>query len=613
MRWIVFLAIVCCAVICLSEQPSQPSSPVRVKRWASVLFGLFGLATKVVGLATNIRGKANQMLENISQDMAAGFEKMEEELSRVREDLGTISKQLDEQKVTVDRILEGVIDLQYKQGIDQIEAAFTVFMQGSHNLRESLKSMDSTVFQLETASKQHLSPATVLKYLAIVRTTKGQQAVEELGSYVITVKAKHLFMMTVYYSYKNDTTSLTRIYEDFNRDTREIIKSGGVADLYDGDMANGLRHGKGVLYGKDGSQYEGSFSNGLQHGQGVLVRADGTTHRGRWTNGVEEALPTGPPCLPGWELREGKCFYFSGPGDTVRSYKDALSKCTKLKAGATLAAFRDQDELFWMRDGRLRQNPSYLGGSDVKQEGAWTWEDGTPWDFMDWPGNEPNGGRQTNCLAIQEDTISGRPEPWWLNDEHCDIKKDHGYVCSYTVRASSQQSGGLIIQSTGQPWKGGSWGEASRCDNGQLATGACGSGKDKNCRINRNAYSTGVRCSIWPGFTTDSCSDVYSAGWGTNLLCPPEQPFIMGLCGSGGRKDCWGHSHTLTCCKGRYEGLAVTSSGECSWRYTAYWGQPLSCSRKDEFLNGYCGSGTYRDCPYGHVFGIKCCQVAINY
>ena len=67
------------------------------------------------------------------------------------------------------------------------------------------------------------------------------------------------------------------------RDVRETIRFAGLADVYEGEMLNGLRHGQGTLFRMDGSQYEGSWKYGMKHGQGNLTHTDEVYERD-WQN-----------------------------------------------------------------------------------------------------------------------------------------------------------------------------------------------------------------------------------------------------------------------------------------------------------------------------------------
>ena len=55
--------------------------------------------------------------------------------------------------------------------------------------------------------------------------------------------------------------------------------------LYEGELHNGLPHGRGVMKRPDGSRIEASFRNGEPHGKGILVWPNGTRIESEWRDG----------------------------------------------------------------------------------------------------------------------------------------------------------------------------------------------------------------------------------------------------------------------------------------------------------------------------------------
>ena len=63
---------------------------------------------------------------------------------------------------------------------------------------------------------------------------------------------------------------------------KEVYKDGA---SYEGQMKNGLRHGKGVYIFADGEKYEGEFVKGKRHGKGTYIWKNGEKYVGSWSNG----------------------------------------------------------------------------------------------------------------------------------------------------------------------------------------------------------------------------------------------------------------------------------------------------------------------------------------
>lgn len=58
--------------------------------------------------------------------------------------------------------------------------------------------------------------------------------------------------------------------------------------IYDGDWKNGNLDGKGFMKRANGITYEGDFVNGNQNGKGIFKMPDGTIHEGDFVNGIPE-------------------------------------------------------------------------------------------------------------------------------------------------------------------------------------------------------------------------------------------------------------------------------------------------------------------------------------
>ena len=54
------------------------------------------------------------------------------------------------------------------------------------------------------------------------------------------------------------------------------------SDKYIGEFRNGMFHGQGEYYSRDGSKFTGEFSEGLRSGGGVLQYPSGESREGTW-------------------------------------------------------------------------------------------------------------------------------------------------------------------------------------------------------------------------------------------------------------------------------------------------------------------------------------------
>ena len=66
------------------------------------------------------------------------------------------------------------------------------------------------------------------------------------------------------------------------QETGRIVYGGG---FYEGEIANGKPHGKGIQTFSDGMRYEGEFRDGKLHGKGIQTFPDGTRYEGEFRHG----------------------------------------------------------------------------------------------------------------------------------------------------------------------------------------------------------------------------------------------------------------------------------------------------------------------------------------
>jgi hypothetical protein len=87
--------------------------------------------------------------------------------------------------------------------------------------------------------------------------------------------------------------------------------------------------------------------------------------------------------------------------DTWPTGNDAVDVCEQ--AGGALVSFQSNDEAFAVKDAELT---GWIGLTDRRDEGAWTWADGAPWNPLavyDWSGGEPNDQGGEDCVELGAD------------------------------------------------------------------------------------------------------------------------------------------------------------------------------------------------------------------
>ena len=73
-----------------------------------------------------------------------------------------------------------------------------------------------------------------------------------------------------------------------NINNKEIRYNDGSRLRYVGQVVNGLREGKGILYWNDGDRYEGEWRNDRAEGKGIYYHHDGNRYECDFRNGLKE-------------------------------------------------------------------------------------------------------------------------------------------------------------------------------------------------------------------------------------------------------------------------------------------------------------------------------------
>ena len=101
-------------------------------------------------------------------------------------------------------------------------------------------------------------------------------------------------------------------YDKDNKNKRE---------KYEGDFKNDKPDGKGILFWVDGSRYEGEWKNDKKEGKGKIIYSNGAWYEGDWKNGKREGQGiyywnNGDKYEGNWKnnLREGKGIYYYKDG-----------------------------------------------------------------------------------------------------------------------------------------------------------------------------------------------------------------------------------------------------------------------------------------------------------
>ena len=136
-------------------------------------------------------------------------------------------------------------------------------------------------------------------------------------------------------------------------------------------------------------------------------------------------------CAEGWEANGDHCYLF---GVEKKNWTAAEDFCRG--EGGHLATVNTNATKEFVLDGLAKRNLDFtwIGGSDIEEEGFWKWTDCTPWEAEFWAPGEPNNGNKANCihLILRFDPVPQLNQKW--NDWSCNQEIE--FLCSKKVCSS---------------------------------------------------------------------------------------------------------------------------------------------------------------------------------
>ena len=167
----------------------------------------------------HLRTAIEEVEERITTEMQT---KLEKSLKDMSGDLKVIDKDLESIK-NVSRETYGlVVDIRYKEGMEQIESTYQVFLNGSTNFKNTHTLLKNYIIELETKAGCSFTPENIEQYLNRVSKEKGKQEAKELATYVFIVRAKYLVLISAFYLYMNDKERVDNEFRAFEEDVEQL-------------------------------------------------------------------------------------------------------------------------------------------------------------------------------------------------------------------------------------------------------------------------------------------------------------------------------------------------------------------------------------------------------
>ncbi|KAI2588377.1 C-type lectin domain family 4 member M [Homo sapiens] len=122
-------------------------------------------------------------------------------------------------------------------------------------------------------------------------------------------------------------------------------------------------------------------------------------------------------CPKDWTFFQGNCYFMS---NSQRNWHDSVTACQEVRAQLVVIKTAEEQNFLQLQTSRSNRF-SWMGLSDLNQEGTWQWVDGSPLSpsFQRyWNSGEPNNSGNEDCAEFSG---SG-----W-NDNRCDV--DNYWIC----------------------------------------------------------------------------------------------------------------------------------------------------------------------------------------
>ncbi|XP_022098818.1 uncharacterized protein LOC110983669 isoform X2 [Acanthaster planci] len=143
-------------------------------------------------------------------------------------------------------------------------------------------------------------------------------------------------------------------------------------------------------------------------------------------------------CEDDWTEYYGSCYHFHQENATLK-WKDAERQC--VLEDALLTSIRDYGEMNFLHlmltsDWFTEQTATYIGLTDMEDEGHFRWLDGRPLSYSDWSvqsdgRTQPDGGVLEDCSVILMSNMHST-QNW--NDIPCSLPKARQFICKKPAR-----------------------------------------------------------------------------------------------------------------------------------------------------------------------------------
>ena len=140
-------------------------------------------------------------------------------LNGTNEKLDEIKSMLSDIAAMTKSSFELVVDIRFKEGVEKIAAAYTVFLDVSTSQEAwetHMQQFENYVWEYKSANALYMEPRLLKKYLNTLAGQNGLTKMSNALEFILATEAQYLHLMVHFHSYKEDQEAVTRQFESFN-------------------------------------------------------------------------------------------------------------------------------------------------------------------------------------------------------------------------------------------------------------------------------------------------------------------------------------------------------------------------------------------------------------
>ena len=178
-----------------------------------------------------IENELTKVQQELQDEMSKHASEIQEQIQssfmEISDGLRNIEIEMTNVKELIQKTYYLMLDQRHKDGLEKLEAAYEVFLNGSHDLKGTFSDFDNYITELHTIAIQSLKPEKISQYLEETSRFKEEDEIKQTFNYVVMVRSKYLLLVSAFYMFRDDSQRVELEFKMFNDDFEKIM------DLHD--------------------------------------------------------------------------------------------------------------------------------------------------------------------------------------------------------------------------------------------------------------------------------------------------------------------------------------------------------------------------------------------